>query len=222
MSTINSPVDSLWVTEVDNTYKALRASLMPRDWQLPLHIGNQSKLSCRTGLVTGVAAAGGILSMRWTNAQFNFLLQKLTVTAYLSTVFGAAQELSVDFVRLINYGTADTGGTPVTPLSKGSIKDTSMGVSSIADLRVAAAAALTNGTATVETNPISEEVFPLSTVTLGSSARVELFDMKPGEQVPQVFRAQEGFRVRILQAMGAGGVVVFHFNMEFGEIPNNY
>lgn len=224
MSVIESPTNSLVQAQVDDTFKTLRVSLFPRDFQKSPHFGGHHKMSIRTGLVTGVAAAGAIFSIRWTNAQFAFLLHKLTVSANISTVFAAAQELSVDMVRLINYSAADTGGTAIDPLNKVTIKDTHMAASQIQSMRVATVGALTNGTATVDStvgSAFTEEAFPISTVTLGASAKVDLFDIyAAGYQYPLVLNAAEGFRVRILQAMGAGGVVVFHFNMEWVELPN--
>lgn len=219
MSVIESPTDPLVQMQVDPTFQAARGSLLPREYNQPLHPGGHHKGSFRTGNTTIIAAGGAIFSMRWTNAQYNFLLQKLDVTAFIGTVFGAAQELSVDLVRVINFSAADTGGTALDPLLKQTIKDTEMASSQIQTLRVATTGALTPGTGTAEVTPISEDALPLSTVTLGSVGKVTLHDMRPGEQTPQVFRANEGFRVRILQTMGAAGVVVWHFNMEWAEVP---
>lgn len=219
MSVIESPTNPLVQMEVDPTYQAERSALFPREWAKDDNVGGHYKASFRTGLTTVIAAGGGILSMRWDSKVLNFILQRLKVTATITTAFGAAQENSIDIVRLINYSVADTGGTTLNPLLKAPIKDTkSMAPSSIADLRAATTVALTNGTATVEASPIAEDAFPIGN-TVGLAGTVELLDIRPGEQTGQIFRQNEGFRVRILQTQGAAGVVVFHFNMEWRESP---
>src|SRR5215471_19307473 len=125
MAVIQDPQDPTIQMKVDPTYNAARMSLMPRDWsENAPHIGCHAKASYRTGLVTGVAAAGAIFSMRWANAQFNLLLQRLSITANLQTQFTTPQEMSVDVTRVINFSVADSGGTPITPLLKAPIKDT--------------------------------------------------------------------------------------------------
>lgn len=224
MSVIESPDNPLTQMEVDHTFSAARVSLWPHDFQRSPHFGGHYAMSIRTGLVTAVAAAGAIFSLRWTNAQFAMILHRLSVSANIATAFGAAQELSLDMVRLINYSAADTGGTLIDPLLKTACKDTHMAASQISSIRVATTAALTNGTATVDSavgTAFSEEAFPINTVGLGSSAKIDMVQLfAPGSQCPLILNANEGFRVRILQAMGATGVVVFHFNMEWAEVPN--
>lgn len=219
MSVIESPTNPLIQAQVDSTYDALRVSLSAREWQVPLHVGGHYKGSWRTGNTTVIAGGGAIFSMRWANAQFNMLLQRLKVTAAIGTVFTTAQELALDAVRVINFSTQDTGGTALDPLLKSAGKDTTMGVSQLAALRIATTAALTPGTGTAETTTFAGDSFPI-TNTLGLAASIDLFDMRPGEQTPQIFRSNEGFRIRLVPTMGAAGVVVFTVNMEWGEIPN--
>jgi len=222
MATVDSPDTPGVSAQVDPTYLALRTSLMPRDWNLAEpHIGNHQKGSWRTGNCTVIASGGAIFSLLWSNPQFNFLLQRLSVSAAIQTAFGAAQELAVDLVRVINFSAADTGGTLLTPFLKSLIKDTNMGPSQVPSARIATTAALTAGTGTAEVNVIAQDSLPIGNVA-GNAAKVELFNMLPGEQTPQVFHANEGFRVRLPVTMGAAGVVVFTINMEWGEFPNVY
>lgn len=222
--TIDKPNNPNVQMEVDETFKAGRVSLWPHDFNDNPHFGGHYAMSIRTGLVTGVAAGGSIFSLRWTNPQFAMVLHRLSVTASIATVFGAAQELSVDLVRLINYSAADTGGTLIDPLLKTPVKDTHMAASQVQSMRVATVGALTNGTATVDSavgSAFAEEAFPINTIALGSVGKIDLLQLfAPGSQCPLILNSNEGFRIRILQAMGAGGVVVFHFNMEWAEVPN--
>lgn len=217
--TIDKPNNPLVQMEVDETSKAGRVSLSPVEFRSGSIIGSHNKGSWRTGLVTGVAANGGIFSMRWGNNQYKFLLQKLEVTAFISTVFAAAQELSLDLAHITSFSAGDTGGTQLDPLLKLHARDVNiMGPSLVQTLRIATVGALTLGTGTVD-GIHAEDAFPLSTVTLGSVGKITLYEAIPGDAFPESIHANEGFRIRILQAMGAGGVVVFHVNMEWAEVP---
>src|SRR5688572_26177719 len=101
--------------EVDPTFGAGRVSLRPIDYQQfnGSHFGGHFRVAKQTNLVTGVAAGGALLSLRWNNPDRVFVLLRADVAATLTTVFAAAQETSVDLVRVGAMPASDGGGLPV-------------------------------------------------------------------------------------------------------------
>ena len=209
--------------EVDKIFGAGRMSLRPIDYgQLSGgHLGGHFRVAKQTNLVTGVAAAGALLSLRWTNPDRVFVLLRLDVEATLTTAFAAAQETSVDLVRVTTMLANDTGGLAVDLANDGRL---AMGMqkSLISDLRVSDTAALGSGAgAIVETNPLEAATIPLGNV-VGVSAKACLFDLVAGHDHPFELVAGQGLRVRNLTAQGAAGVVRFLFRLKWIELPGRF
>lgn len=221
MATIDSPLDSNLKAYVDPTFAAIRASLWPREYnQLNGSIlGGHFSLAVSTGLTTGVAAAGGLLSVRWTSTTMKMLLQRIKVSAVISTAFGTAQENSVDLVRIVNFSAADSGGTALVPINDNYKKRTNMQDSVISDARVSTTAALTDGTGTAK-SASANAILPFKTGVVGEGAEAILFDVTPGIEAPLEIGAASGFRIRNLFAQGATGVVRFTFMIDWAEVPN--
>jgi hypothetical protein len=209
--------------EVDPSFKALRASLRPLEYR-PAgqgHIGGIYRGAWSTGLVTGVAAAGPLVSVRWADADRVLVLLRAIVQATLTTAFGAAQETSVDLVRANNFKVANTGGTGVAPLGASNKLSPGMGDSQIADLRVATTAALGGGTLTADEHAVAAAILALGN-TAGASVSATLFDAIAGAEHPLEFLPGQGFQIRNLFAQGATGVVRFNFSLVWAEIPRPY
>jgi len=222
MATIESPTSPAIILAVDPTYQALRASLYPREFNKTPSgppLGGHYRMAAVTGLTTVIAAAGGIFSVRWTDTSLRFILQRLQISAVITTAFGTAQEISVDLAKLINYSVADSGGTSMLPIGTQYKKKTTMADSVINDARVSTTAALTNGTATAQA-AMSSTIMPFILNAVGSSAGGVLYDTRPGEEAPLEIAQNEGFRVRLAFTMGATGVVRWQLIMDWAEVPN--
>jgi hypothetical protein len=221
MAKIESGVDTNVALTVDRSYGAARVSLRPHEHksQAGEHVGGHYRTSFSTGLTTGLAAGDAIVSCRWMEPNRNFVLLRLDVFAVVTTVFGTAQEVSLDLMKLSNFAIADSGGSDVQPNSSGIMHRAQMQPSGIQSLRVSGATALTPGTATAEDRPSGFLVFPVGNV-VGSAAPGRLFGVDAGGEHPLVLSRTEGFRVRIGFAQGAGGVVRFSFVMNWLEASN--
>lgn len=216
---VESPIDPRVQQMIDRSFAAARASLRPLEFRSDSGelVGGHYKTSVVSGLVTGVAAGGALLSLRWKVPERLFVLLRLRVAATIGVAFGTAQETSVDLVKLSNFTVSDTGGTAIT-LGNACRKRLDQAPSAIDDLRVATTAALPAGTATAEAHALAASVLSLGNA-LGASASDVLFDAIAGQEHPLILSALEGLRVRNAFAQGATGEVRFRFVMDWAEVP---
>lgn len=218
MPVIESPSSERVQLEVDPTFAAARVSLRPLDFKSHAGAaGGHYRGAWSTGLTTGVAAGGALLSLRWTDQDRAFVLHRLRAAAVVDTPFTTAQEVSLELVRVRNFTVADSGGTPIT-LGEDCRLGPNMRPSTIADLRVAAAAALTLGIGTAEASPLGALVLSIGNV-IGAAAEGVLYELLPGVTHPAELRGVEGLRIRVRFAQGAAGVVRFTFVPEWAEVP---
>lgn len=207
-------------TVVDATYGALRQSPRPYDHAVPgigRLLGHYS-VGVPTGATTVIAGGGAIFSMRWTDNAALYVLERITVSMGISTVFTTAQVLDIDAIVARGFTAADTGGTSVTLTGQNQKnRSNNMGTSSVADMRVATTAALGAGTKTLDAQAFATAAFTQNN-TLGSGSVVELYkNDKPGQH-PQVFLANEGINIRLPTTQGAAGVVKYYINIDWAEI----
>jgi hypothetical protein len=211
--------------EVDSSFKALRTTLRPHEWTAPdgTHIGGHYRTVMTSGAMTNPFAAGGIVaSGRWTNADRAMLINRVKAWVTVGTVFGTAQELSLDIARVTNMVANDTGGTAITVGESSRKSRSNMSASQIADLRVCGAAALALGAGNVvETTPIAGDVFAGALNVVGSTARMQLYDLESGHEGPIVIQRLEGFQIRNRVAFGAGGIVVVSIEIDWSEVPTS-
>ncbi len=205
---------------IDATYKALRVSLRGHDFRLPdgSHIGGDFSGAFVTGLTTVLAAGACLFSGRWVNADRAAVLQRIRYYAVLSTAFGAAQENSIDLVRVTNMAQNDTGGTAIE-LGEACRKDRRNMNVSLAQFRIASATAVGAGAGSVE------EAHPMraDNVALGNTApafaKGILYDNTAGHETPFVLNNLEGFRIRNRVVQGAAGVITYTFELSWLEVP---
>ena len=222
MATVEGFSNSKVGLEVDETFGAGRMSLRPIDYkQWRGHIGGHYRMARSTGLVTGVAAAGALLSFRWNNADRAALLLRVIAHATLTTAFAAAQETSIDLVKMSAMPASDSGGTAIDLVNDNRLSHF-MQRALVTDLRIADAAALGAGAGNVaEGNALAAAVFGLGN-TAGASAQDVLFDAIAGQEHPIELSAGTGFRIRNLFAQGAAGVVRFTFSLVWAEVPSRF
>jgi len=216
---LENPIDPRIQADIDRTHKALRATIRPIEHRSASLTGGHYHASLVTGLTTILNAGDCLASFRWANVTFRPLIHKIEAFATIRTAFGTAQELSVDLVRVGNFGTADAGGTAITnglTMTKG----VSIGMTpSLAQMRVASATAVTAGAGSVEeANALASGSFPGLSNTLGLGAGFKLFHAEPGDH-PIVLGTNEGLRIRVGVTQGATGVVVYRFNLDWSEVP---
>jgi len=218
MPVIESPSDSRVQLQVDPTFGAARVSLRPVD--VKSHggaAGGHYRGAWSTGLTTGIAAGGALFSLRWSDPERVLLVHRIRVAAVVDTPFTAAQEVSVDLVRVRPFSVADTGGTPVVP-GEALRAASAMRPFAVGDLRMATTAALTPGTGTEEEHPLEALVLGIGNA-IGSAAAGILTEVLPGAGYPIELAGGEGLRLRNRFAQGAAGVVRFTFAFEFVAVP---
>lgn len=210
--------------QVDPTFQAARASLRPLEYQAQggAAQGGHFGVAAQTGLTTGIAAGGILFSFRWSDSARLAMIHKIIVSAITTTGFGTAQALDVDAVVVRGFTASDTSGTAISMSSNSGKKRSSMANSLVGDLRIANTSAIAAGTGTADTNPFAAIVIPtqLATSSVAASGSLSLFQIIPGAEHGLLLSANEGFRVRVLTAQGATGVVRYTVNVDWAEIPS--
>lgn len=199
----------------DPTQKALRIS------HRPVEALNWTNVGVVSGLLTGVAANGPVFSMR--NGGTNiWLIRRITVGFITTTAFTAAQGLAYQIFKATGYTVADTGGTASAIFTGGGQAGQNKMRTSLTtmltngDLRIAAAAALTAGTRTLDTSALG--IVGGTSSAVGSSLQpTVLLGSEPGSY-PLVLVQNEGLVIQNNFLMGAVGVINLHVNVEFAEV----
>lgn len=192
-------------------------------------------LSVPTGLVTtaaaGTASAGHLFAMRWASSTVSCFIKRVAARFTLTTAYGTAQRTGCDLCVTRSYTVAHTGGTSVeigsTTADTNSIIS-SLGTSIIAvdQIKVATTGGLTDGTHVIDVNSIGTLVGWSGAIgdqvpTAGSGAGGGygiLFDQaQSSHRSPIVLAANEGIIIRNTVLMGATGVGVWDFLVEWDE-----
>lgn len=205
---------------IDSSHQALRASLRPHDFRLPdgTHIGGDFSAAFVTGLTTVLAAGAALFSARWTNADRVALIQRIRYYAVLSTAFGAAQENSIDLVRVNAMSQADTGGTAIE-LTEACRKDRRNMSPSLMQMRIASATAVGAGAGSAEEpHPMRADNVALAN-TAPAFTKGILYDFVAGHESPLILTNLEGFRIRNRVVQGAAGVITYTFEIDWLELP---
>lgn len=212
MATLQDPVTSQ-PAGVDPLHKAVRFSLRP-----PESLGWNS-IGAQSGLITGLAANGAVFSFR--NLGVNPILIKRVGVGYLcSTVFTTAQKVDFGLFVARAFSGSDTGGNQIAITGSNTKHRTSLATPNNVDMRIAAAAVLTAGTKTLDTNPLGiVGAWVPGAGTIINFAQDNLLNHAAGDH-PIVLTQNEGINILNLTAMGAAGVGSFYVNLEFAEVTN--
>lgn len=210
------------VAEVDGTiFRAQRVTPRPIDYGA---LG-----AYRFGGFTGIlpAALGAnseIFQFRWADATRLAVINKIRVSACVSTTFFAAGvPIQIDIVKSTAWTVAGTGGTGITVAAMLK-KRTSMGSSLMVagDMRIATTAALGAGTKTLETLSLSNVVAPgpitgsLNGQIIAPGTFIFHADVGDGEH-PLVLAQNEGFSIRSV-AVPATGTWTMSINVDWSEL----
>jgi len=205
---------------VDPTFGAARVGIRPLDYGLAGLGGKilgHYRASMMTGLTTGIAANGAILSLRWADTVRLFVPTRIQVGCAITTAFTAAQALDAEAIIARAFTASDTGGTAILLTNDQQKMRGIMGSSLVTDLRVATTAALGAGTRTLDGVGIGITSFP-NTNGLGSgSSLVDLYAFSAYHHPPAI-ALNEGLIVRLPTAQGAVGVVKYYLVLEWAEV----
>ncbi len=207
---------------VDPTFGALRVVLRPDEYNFSGFNGGSYRVARSVTGVTGVAAAGALVSMRWTVPSAGFvMLKRVGVGAIITTLFTTAQAVDFYIIALRGFTAADTGGTAITPILGNNQKNRSgiMNTSQVSDMRETSGAALGAGTKTPDTSPFGIAAISQNNTIGSGAALVDLYKHDKNNEHPVMFGNLEGFNIRAVTAMGAVGVIRFYYAVEWAEVP---
>lgn len=193
------------------------------------------RLVCSTGAVTTIAArtatAGQLLNFRNPSSTTTLFVKYVGARFTLTTAYTTAQETGCDLIVGRTFTVNGTNGTAVDVGS--TVADTgnllaaqSTSVITAGCVRVATAAEITNGTHTLDANPIGlvsgwsgaiGDQVPLASAQ-SQAPFAALYDARVSRhEAPIVLAQNEGLIVRNLILMGAVGVGRWDFCVEWDE-----
>lgn len=222
------------LADVGAATKAMRVEPRPAD----VGVLGAYQVSYISGtMAAGLGAAAPIFSCRWGNATNTMLLRRVSMWAKNAGTAFAAGNVLVEMMIARSFTASDSAGTAISLTGNETKKRTSFGSSLITDLRGSATAALTAGTRTLDTRPISQvRAYVPATQTnyafigdgihLIPGANTAVVCVKPImlfwndlEQVwPVVFVQNEGFILRA--TVPATGTWEFGVDLEWAEVAN--
>jgi hypothetical protein len=209
---------------------------VPKDLAGRYVLRGSYRLAVSTGLVTGVAAAtataGFLFTCRWSSStSTKMYLKRVGAKFTCTTAYGTAQRTGCDLILARSYTASASGGTAIdmgsTVANTGNLSEefgTSLIVANAT--RVADTDAFTAGTQTLDANPIG--VLTGWTAAIGdmvpdvTSGALEtygdLWNYRTSiHGMPIKFTQDEGFVIRNKVLMGATGVGVWDFLVEWDE-----
>lgn len=199
--------------EVDATFKAGRVSMRPPEALAWL------SAAARSGALTGAAANSAVFSFRNISAN-PVMVRRVGCGFVTTTAFTTPQEVAYGLMIARAFTASDTAGTAIALTGSNCKHRTSMGALTSVDCRISAAAALTAGTKTLDTNHLAVVGGFSGAAGAGiTPAQANLFQHDP-EDYPVILAQNEGFNIMNLIAMGAAGVGTFYANIEVAEMTS--
>jgi len=158
-------------------------------------LGSYSKAMVSGTMAAGLAAGSTIFS--WRNSSVNIMpLRRLLFGAMDNVAFTAGiGNFSLFFARA--FTASASGGTAGTLTGNNGKLRTAFATTTLGDMRISTTAALTNGTRTLDTDPVA--VLP---ITVGATANVVLVPANTvlwqaqAQDMPALFAQNEGFEVQ--------------------------
>lgn len=173
-----------------------------------------------TGNLSGIAANATVWSMRYGGGNLA-LIKRVTAYLILTTTFTTNQELNFALFLARSFTASDSGGTAATLTGNNCKLRTSYATTGMSDIRISNATALTAGTRTPDSAPISAMggwTFSVggSQITIAQRKSI-LFDHGAAGH-PIILAQNEGIIIENGIAMGAAGVVKFAIDVEWAEV----
>lgn len=197
------------IAEVDGTvFRSMRITPRPTDHSTFGHYG----LGVFTGILPAALAANSeVFQFRWADATRICIIQRIVISAAVSTTFFAAGvPVQIDAIKSTAWTVAGTGGTGITPAATLK-RRASMGSTLVAagDIRIATTAALGAGTKTLEANSFAALCAP-GPITASLNGLIippgtALFDANVGDgQHPIALVQNEGISIRSVAVPATG------------------
>ncbi len=219
--------------DVGANTKAGRFQIRPDDVGV---LGSYSQANLSGTMAAGLAAGSTIVSCRWGDATRAMLLRHIGFAARNAGTAFAAGVFLFEMLVARNFTASDSGGSSILPAGNASKRRTSFGTTLITDLRASTTGALTAGTRTLDTYPITlirgyvpatQVNYPMvsqggTASTPGASTTAfsldffDLWTMDNANEWPLVLVQNEGFIIRA--TVPATGTWEFGILLEWEEI----
>jgi hypothetical protein len=176
-------------------------------------------VSSYTGLVTLVAAAGDIFSLRWADTTYDCIIWWLKWWWYTTTGFTAAQWVDHSLYIARAFSVSPSTATSILPTAGMNKKKTSMPHSLVTAMQLATTGAIgVPGTYVIDDKPIRTRGI---LAPAGAAAFIGLPEMVPiheDDNYLAYLKANEGIILRNSTTMGAGGVIKLGVELSWSEI----
>jgi len=168
-------------------------------------------------MAAGLAAAAPVYSIRWGDATRFALIQKIFMSMWdITTAFTAGLgKFEVMFARA--FTASDSGGNSVLPTGNMNKRRTSMGTTLFTDMRQSSTATLTAGTRTLDTNPLRQVNFQVSTTANAVMlATTQIYGLTIDGEHPLILAQNEGIVIRA--TVPATGTWAFNVALDWMEV----
>lgn len=183
------------------------------------------RASAVSGLCAGLLQNDSVMSFCWEQAlPYKAAILSLRLRAQIVVPFTAAQELAITANIARTFTVPDTGGVTLSVASGDNQKlHKQFQTSLLTDFRLSNNSALVAGTRTLDPGPfLSGFTAQLTAAASAVSAPIsESYDLQNADRYPIILSPNEGFVVRNLSPLGAGGSVRFAIDVEWAEFTTN-
>lgn len=208
----------------------------PKEYSGGYDLRGSYVLAKHTGLVTGAstetATAGHLFGFRWSSSTaVKCFIKRVAARFTCTTAYGTAQRTGIDMILARTYTAPHTGGTQLdvgsTVANTGNLaaaQETSLVAAN--QVSIATTGDLTGGTQTLDANPIGSLIdwtgaigdqVPRSTSGAAGGYGLLWDADRSSHGAPIVLTTDEGFVLRNYILMGATGVGVWDFLVEWDE-----
>lgn len=196
--------------KIDAYFQALRTTLRPMQVLGWYSVGAQS------GLLTLVAAAGAIFSLR--NSGSNLLIVRRVGVGFIATTaFTTAQRVDYGLIVARAFTASDSGGTAIAVTGNNGKHRTNHAAPTSIDCRIATTLALTAGTKTLDANHLSQTGAWVGAAGAGLAPSLNNLHAHDASDFPLVLAANEGLNIQNITGMGTGGIGIAYVNFECAE-----
>lgn len=168
-------------------------------------------------MAAGLAAASPVYSVRWGDATRLALIQKIFMSMWdITTGFAAGLgKFEVMFAR--GFSGSDSSGNSILPSGNMNKRRTSMGTTLFTDMRQSSTATLTAGTRTLDTNPLRQVNFQVSTTANAVMlATTQVYGLTLDGEHPLILAQNEGIVIRA--TVPATGTWGFNVALDWMEV----
>lgn len=196
---------------IDPTFKSQRVVIKPDE-----ALGSY-QVSAATGAITTLAANGPIFSFRYAPGLGQVcVIKRVSISFIATTGFTAGQSMGFGMYVARSFIASDTVGTAIVVTGNNQKNITKQVTSGVVDARISAAAVLTAGTRTLDTQALGATQFYTGTAAGTLLPNTNLVSYNANDY-PLVLQNNEGFVITNQILMGAGGVGNAVVNVEWFE-----